>query len=246
MTLQEMMEHLFKLYGRRNRIFLSGLRERIDFLNLAIGDLQEAVRKKHGPYIYGIALARVVARIFCVVESFQSLPLVETIARKYPSGYCSYCKKSPCACPEKRPSATLEKAPTEEQLQWSLRQWCEHLGALYGARNKRRGIENILNRLFKEIAELLSLQMTIPNMAGSLNGIEEEFALELADALAWTIAVANLLGIDLESAVLQRFGKGCWKCRQVPCVCVGFNVQPANWENVLHAHQQTVLPFASP
>jgi len=95
MTLREMIEHFFRLYGRRNRIFLSGLGKRINFLNLAIGDLQEAIRKGHNSEIIGMALARVVARIFCVAENFWSLPLVEMMARKYPAGYCIYCQKLP-------------------------------------------------------------------------------------------------------------------------------------------------------
>lgn len=230
--LRELGEHLFRLYGRRNRIFLSGLRERIDFLNLAIGDLQEAIRKNHEKAIMEIALARVVARIFCIAENFWSLPLIEMMSRKYPVGRCSYCQKLPCQCPEKRPASRLEMIASGEQLKWSLSDWQLHLDCLYGQCNKAKGIENVVNRLFKEIGELLSLQMMIPNTADTLDEIEEEFALELADAFSWTIAVANFLGIDLEGAVLKRFGDSCWKCHRSPCVCTGFNVRPVKWEEV--------------
>lgn len=231
MNLKEMMEYFFHLYGRRNRIFLPGLRERIDFLNLAIGDLQESVRKEASLQNLKIALARVIARIFCIAENFWELPLVIVMAQKYPKGHCSYCGQLPCQCLERRPETKLEKSISFEQRNWSLKQWSKHLNTLYGSKNRDKGIENLLNRLFKEISELLSLEMRIPNTTASLDGIEKEFALELSDALAWTIAVANFFEIDLEEAVLDRYGNGCWKCRYLSCVCTNFNVEPVKWPN---------------
>lgn len=232
MRLSEMINHFFHLYGRRNRIFLPGLGERINFLNLAICDLQDAIRKEHKLEIVEIALARIIARIFCVAEHFYSLPLIETISRKYPAIHCSYCQSSPCCCKEKRFDAILE--PTSEiQLNWTLKEWQEHLNNFYGRRNKEKGIENLLNRLFRETGELLALQMMISRGELSFDKIEEEFALELADIFAWTIAVANFLAIDLEGSVLNRFGRGCWKCNQNPCICGIFNVKPVKWNSQL-------------
>lgn len=230
MTLQEMMNHFFNLYGRRNRIFLPGLGERINYLNLGICDFQEAIRKEYGFEIISIALARVVARIFCIAEHFWSLPFVEMMSQKYPDSYCSYCQSFPCECHEKRPDAIIGSA-SEEQLIWSLGQWQKHLNALYGERNKLKGRENILNRLFKEIGELLSLQMMIPNTNLTPAEVEKEFALELADALAWTIALANCLEMDIERAVLNRYGRGCWRCYQDSCICTNFNLKPMKWEH---------------
>jgi len=234
MALQEMMEHFFHLYGRRNRIFLSSLRKRVDFLYLAIGDLQEVVRKEMGGKHVEVALARVISRIFCIAENFQNLPLVEMMARKYPAQRCGYCKKFPCACTERRPDVHLEEVATKEQQQWSLKEWCLHFARMYGAKNKEKGIENVLNRLFKEVSEISSLSMNIPNMR-SMDEIEQEFALELSDALAWTAAVATILETDLEKAVLDRFGNSCWNCRKNPCICSHFNVTPVPWDKVVHA-----------
>ena len=76
MELKVLINHFFNLYGRRNRIFLHGLRERIDFLNLAVGDLQDAIRKTSGSRAIEIALTRVVARVFCVAEHFIALQLL--------------------------------------------------------------------------------------------------------------------------------------------------------------------------
>lgn len=232
MTLSEMINHFFHLYGRRNRIFLQGLGERINFLNLAICDLQDAIRKEYNSEIKGISLARVVARIFCVTEHFFQLHLIETITRKYPVAHCSYCGNSPCSCQEKRFDAVLEPI-SEIQLNWTLKEWQEHLNSFYGKKNKEKGIDNLLNRLFREAGELLALQMMLSRGELIPDKIEQEFALELADIFAWTIAVANLLEIDLEAAVLKRFEKGCWKCSQDPCVCGNFNVKPVKWDSQL-------------
>ena len=230
----ETIKYFFHLYGRRNRIFLPGLMERINYLNLGICDLQDAVRKEEGQAVIGITLARVTARIFCIAEHFwnipanQSIHMVEVMCQKYPASRCSYCQEFPCQCPERRTEAVLEPIHGE-QLNWSFNRWQEHLRSLYGNKNRERGIENILNRLFKETGELLSLQMRIPNMGTGLAQIEKEFALELADALAWTMAVASFFEIDLQQEVLERYGNGCWSCHQSPCCCTNFNLKPMQW-----------------
>lgn len=230
MALQELMDHFFRLYGERNSIFLSGLRDRIDLLLLAVGDLHEAIRKEASPINEEIALARVVARIFCIAEHFSEFPLVEAMSQKYPADKCSYCQQMPCQCQEEKRSQTkLSSNPSDQQFYWSLKQWCAHFDAVYGAKNRERGIENTLNRLFKEVVEILSLQMMIPKMEQSPDEIKREIALELADCLAWTIAISNLLGLDLGKAVSSRFGKGCWKCGRIPCNCTAFDMKSVKW-----------------
>lgn len=229
MTLQEMMEYFFHLYGPRNRIFLPALDKRINFFNLALSDLQEAVRKGVKIQHVEIALARLVARIFCIAEHFWQLPLIEMVARKYPMDQCSYCQSLPCKCIERRHDAQLAATASKEQNSWSLQKWGNHLNVIYGERNKEKGIENLLNRLFREVSELLSLEMKIPGMKISPAEIEKEFALELADTLAWIIAIANFYNVDLEKATLDRFGKGCWKCKKIPCQCTIFSFEPVKW-----------------
>lgn len=237
MELQELMEHFFHLYGLRNQIFLANLRKRIDFLGLAIGDLQDAIRKEIDKKKIEIALARVVSRIFCIAGNFTKLPVVEMMASKYPLNWCSYCQSFPCECTERRPAAQLQIQPSEAQRHWNLKKWCSHLDNLYGEKNKEKGVENILNRLFKEVYELISLQLKTlhpheKHKSLSLEEIRRGYALELTDALAWTIAIANFLEIDLEKAVWDRYGEGCWNCRQIPCICTTFSFEPVDWEEV--------------
>lgn len=229
MSLQELMEYFFRLYGRRNRVYLFGLEDRHRLLALSVSDLQQAIRKQAPAHLLDIALARVVSRIFCVAEHFWSLPLVTCLARKYPTGCCSYCQQKPCVCIERQRDAQLAETPAPEQLQWSLAQWAEHLRSLYGTQNKKRGVEYLVSRLFAELGEMLSLQMLVPRLTQNPEEIEQEFALELGDVLAWLIAVANFLERDVEMAVLNRFGQGCWNCRENPCVCRNFNFALVDW-----------------
>lgn len=230
MTLNELKEHLFHLYGRRNRFFLPSLMDRIGFFSIAIGDLQDAIRKDECEKVLEVALARCVSRNFCIAEHFIGLPLVEMMARKYPAGKCSYCSHSPCDCPENRPHYVLAEHPAPEQMTWSLTDWSRHLDSLYGERNRQSGIHTVVTRLFKEGTEILSLAMDLRGSSWDMDKIEEEFALELADNLSWTIATANILGVSLENAVLDRFGNGCWKCTKNPCECNHFNVVPVDWK----------------
>jgi NTP pyrophosphatase (non-canonical NTP hydrolase) len=227
-TLGDLMQHSFHLYGRRNRVFLPSLRSRIDFLNLAVGDLQEVLRKGEGDLALRASLARVVSRIFCIAEHFLDLPLAEMVARKYLADRCTYCLTLPCSCPERRPEAHLQETLSAGAAP-SLRGICVHLERVYGARNREKGLEYILNRLFKEVSELISLSMRRWDAHTRIEDIEKEFGLELADALAWTVAVANFATVDLEAAFLERYEKGCGKCRGNPCACIGFSFEPLRW-----------------
>jgi len=233
MNLPQLMKHFFELYGKRNRIFLESLLKRIVFLNLAIADLEDAIRKQADLPDLETALARVVARIFCIADYFGELPINLPLAQKYPQTHCSYCKTSPCSCPERRPDYTLEKIEaTNEQLLWSLGKWCEHFKKVYGSKNQAKGIENLMNRLFKEISELLTLAMKTPSRFSAnttIDDVETEFSKELCDALAWTIAIANYWEIDLENSVIKRYGEVCWKCRKKPCDCTEFSMDQIVW-----------------
>lgn len=231
MTLWKLQLHFRHLYGRRNRVYMPSRRTRIDFLNLAIGDLQEAIRKNSGDAKLGIALARVVSRTFCVAEAFFDLSIPKAMARKYRSEGCGYCNKFPCQCIEKRPNPVISAKLNLQQLQWSLNNWCAHFRKLYGDKNKEKGIENIINRLFKEISELQSLELEVyVNLEMTIDKAEDEFGFELADVLAWTIATANFYKVDLEKSVWDRYGTGCGKCRQCPCICGQFRFHPVKWE----------------
>ena len=47
----------------------------------------------------------------------------------------------------------------------------------------------------------------------------ESISSEMADILAWLCSLANIIGIDLEKALLTKYPLKCSKCGQNPCIC---------------------------
>ena len=48
---------------------------------------------------------------------------------------------------------------------------------------------------------------------------KEKISQELADIIAWTISIANLLEIDVENALKEKYPNKCKKCNKNPCEC---------------------------
>jgi NTP pyrophosphatase (non-canonical NTP hydrolase) len=81
---------------------------------------------------------------------------------------------------------------------------------LYGAKDASRGVEGTFMWFMEEVGEL----------SGALRGAEgDNLAMEFADVLAWLATLANITGVDLETAVQRKYGRGCPGCGRQPCVC---------------------------
>src|SRR5437868_3775492 len=81
---------------------------------------------------------------------------------------------------------------------------------LYGQKDEARGDAATFLWLAEEFGELATALRT---------GTPEELALEMADVLAWLATLANVRGVDLEAAVLRKYGRACPGCGAVPCQC---------------------------
>ena len=81
---------------------------------------------------------------------------------------------------------------------------------LYGQKDAARGDSATFLWLAEEFGELATALRS---------GTAEELALEMADVLAWLVTLANVRGVDLEAAVLRKYGKACPGCGAIPCVC---------------------------
>ena len=81
---------------------------------------------------------------------------------------------------------------------------------MYGAKDQARGIDGTFMWLMEEVGEL---------SAALRDGAPQELALEFADVLAWLATLANIAGVDLESAVRKKYGSGCPGCGQFVCRC---------------------------
>lgn len=81
---------------------------------------------------------------------------------------------------------------------------------MYGAKDAARGDAATFLWLTEEFGELATALRS---------GSQEELALEMADVLAWLATLANIRGIDLEAAVLKKYGNACPGCGAAPCIC---------------------------
>ena len=81
---------------------------------------------------------------------------------------------------------------------------------MYSSKDEVRGIDGTFMWLMEEVGELA---------AALREGNPVELAREFADVLAWLATIANVAGVDLEQAVLEKYGKGCPGCGQFVCQC---------------------------
>jgi NTP pyrophosphatase (non-canonical NTP hydrolase) len=81
---------------------------------------------------------------------------------------------------------------------------------MYSAKDEARGVDGTFMWLMEEVGELA---------AALREGTPQEVAAEFADVLAWLATIANVAGVDLEQAVLEKYGHGCPGCGQYVCQC---------------------------
>jgi NTP pyrophosphatase (non-canonical NTP hydrolase) len=81
---------------------------------------------------------------------------------------------------------------------------------MYHEKDVARGVEGTFMWLMEEIGELATALR---------NGSHEERMGEFADVLAWLTTIANVSGVDLSEAVLQKYGDGCPGCGRFVCTC---------------------------
>jgi NTP pyrophosphatase (non-canonical NTP hydrolase) len=81
--------------------------------------------------------------------------------------------------------------------------------ALYGSRDRVRGVDGTFRWWVEEVGEVAKALR-----GGDPAALEHE----LGDALAWLASVANLVGVDLATAV-ARYAGDCPRCGATPCAC---------------------------
>jgi NTP pyrophosphatase (non-canonical NTP hydrolase) len=92
----------------------------------------------------------------------------------------------------------------------SLRDLQHLIREMYHDKDVARGVDGTFMWLMEEVGEL----------AASLReGTPEEQAAEFADVLAWLTTIANVAGIDLTAAVVEKYGSGCPGCGLLVCTC---------------------------
>jgi NTP pyrophosphatase (non-canonical NTP hydrolase) len=92
----------------------------------------------------------------------------------------------------------------------TLSEFQEIIRKTYDAKDRRRGVEGTFMWFMEEIGELATALRS---------ATAKERAEEFADVLAWLATMANVVDVDLESAVEAKYGAGCPGCSKIPCEC---------------------------
>ncbi len=227
-TVDSLQQHFEELFGARDRIYLDERYERIRLFETGIADLFDTLRRDTTPDALNVPFARVVARIFSIANSIDGVRVSEGMMMKFPQGGCAYCHQQPCMCTAFRGEPTLATSLDTEQRSWDLRTWQQYLYSLYGPANAQKGIWFVTTRLAVETNELVAEEDKI--RVSAPDDIRHNYALEIADTMAWTMAAANLLGVDVQTATLLRFGLACPGCLVSPCQCSRHNFEPVKFE----------------
>lgn len=91
-----------------------------------------------------------------------------------------------------------------------IREFQEMMKHLYFHRDSERGMKGTFEWLVDEVRELEE----------SLEGKDKEATeKEFADVIAWLASLANIVGVDLEKAALNKYPHKCPKCNSTPCKC---------------------------
>ncbi len=81
---------------------------------------------------------------------------------------------------------------------------------LYLEKDMRRGVDRTLLWLVEEVGELSE---------GLREGRKDAIEEEIADIIAWTVSLSNLLDIDVEAALMKKYPGHCRYCTKSPCEC---------------------------
>jgi len=92
----------------------------------------------------------------------------------------------------------------------TLRDMQQLIRDMYLEKDVARGVDGTFMWLIEEIGELASALR---------EGTPEELAAEFADVLAWLTTIANVTGVDLNAAVVNKYGSGCPGCGRLVCTC---------------------------
>lgn len=109
---------------------------------------------------------------------------------------------------DRRDQRSGESAPPRRQI--TLAEFQELIRRMYLPKDVARGIDGTFMWLVEEIGELA---------AALREGTPAERSAEFADVLAWLTTIANVAGVDLTAAVLEKYGSGCPGCGQLVCTC---------------------------
>ena len=115
-------------------------------------------------------------------------------------------KGAPLSTQSPRP----EQPGDAQQPSVTLAQFQQLIRDMYFEKDLARGAEGTFMWLMEEVGELA---------AALRSGTHAELTAEFADVLAWLTTIANVKGVNLTQAVMDKYGSGCPGCGQLLCTC---------------------------
>jgi NTP pyrophosphatase (non-canonical NTP hydrolase) len=167
------------------------------------------------------------------VANIADINMQEIIKEKFGEG-CPHCKQMPCFLVQgERCEKPLESAVKINQLTipTSLSNWQEHLKKMYSNNYTGDLIQSMRfcsNKVLEETGELIG--SAYADIEKELNGVSfdsvltSSFKSEMADLIAWSMAVANCLDVkkgrySIEISLNEKYKDGCPYCKSPKCIC---------------------------
>lgn len=112
---------------------------------------------------------------------------------------------------DQQPTSRRGVPPRDHAL--TLREFQSLIATMYSRKDEARGIAGTFMWLIEEVGELAAA------LRDREHHSHEDLSAEFADVLAWLATIANVAGVDLNQAVMQKYGRGCPGCGELVCVC---------------------------
>ena len=106
----------------------------------------------------------------------------------------------------------------------SIRDFQSLIREMYFDKDVARGIPGTFMWLMEEVGELSSAlretsQLQRESDPETYDAKRQNLKLEFADVFAWLTTIANVAEIDLDAAIMEKYGSGCPGCQQFVCIC---------------------------
>lgn len=99
-----------------------------------------------------------------------------------------------------------------------IREFQNLMKSLYFERDKNRGFSKIFLWIVEEVGELAEALRKYQE-SGEKESYTKDIEMEIADVVAWVASLSNVLNLDLERALYEKYPLVCPKCQQNPCSC---------------------------
>ena len=190
-----------------HRLLAAALVE-LNELDGAIEEFEAAIETQSGPSSAALCPGRRPASGPAAGQGEKSPGRIAPPRPQIPRGRHPAGKPGEEALEWRRGTSNMTDTPPAKQV--SLSDFQLLIRRMYHEKDVARGVEGTFMWLMEEVGELATALR---------NGSHEERVGEFADVLAWLTTIANVVGVDLTQAVLQKYGAGCPGCGRFVCTC---------------------------